>query len=85
MRVLVGTCTFNLCRSLKVFVPLVIAGYVIINHTRTFTTGGNPTLSTLSNFSVNVNTAYTVFILNSLHRVVNGNALFSNTSTLLND
>lgn len=76
LRVVVRTCIPTLCTALNLFVPLVIMGYVMLKHTRTFTTGGGPITSLFSNLNVNLNFAVTLALLNTIHRFLKANGVF---------
>lgn len=76
MRLLLRKFVPGLCSSLKVCVPLVMIGYVVLKHTRTCTSGGGPVTSLFSNVNVNLKFALDVAYVNTMHRLVNTNSLF---------
>lgn len=76
IRVLLRTCIAPLCGSLKVCVPLVIMGYVVLNETRDCTSGGGVVPSVFSNVNVNLNFAVNLASVNVIHRLVNSNSIF---------
>lgn len=78
LRVLVDTCTpSDVGRTLNVCVPLVMIGYVVLNETRDFTTGGSPVTDLFSNLNYNLNFALTLAVLNTTHRVLNTKDMFN--------
>ncbi len=76
LRVYVRTFIPRVCTALNLFVPLVIMGYVVLKHTRTFTYGGNMIPSFFSKINVKLNFAVTLAMLNTVHRLLKANGVF---------
>lgn len=77
MRFLVRKFIPDLCSSLKLCVPLVIMGYVVLKETRDCTSGGPILPSVFSKVNVKLKFAINLATVNVIERLVNTNGVFS--------